>query len=116
MSNYPCEDMRRLMEGESMKFPCKQVEENWNGGGDGSHYVVENEDGTLDKTWNEIHDAIATYGVGKVLLIYDAHIAQIIASADYDGRGSYSVSVYSSTGETSQDYFCSDADGYPEYD
>lgn len=34
MNDYPCEDMRKLMEGESMKFPCEWVKENWSGGGD----------------------------------------------------------------------------------
>ena len=33
MSDYPCEDMRKLMEGESAKFPCEWVKENWNSGG-----------------------------------------------------------------------------------
>ena len=33
MNDYPCEDMRKLIGGESEKFPCEWVKENWNGGG-----------------------------------------------------------------------------------
>lgn len=85
------------------------------GGGGSEYYHIKMNGETyyLDKTWQEIHDALQEYGVGKVFIVdVENHIVQVVARTKYDGHGGYSVGVYDN-GNKSDMYFTDDANGYP---
>ena len=87
-------------------------------GGSGGTLVVratENDDiTTLDKTWQEIHDAVLTRGVTIIRRGIEGEsdfiTLEILSNVDYDSEtGEYFVA-------TNVIYTTTDADGYPMYD
>lgn len=77
----------------------------------GGVLVVTDTDGTLDKTWQEIHDAMLVGGV--VLSLGDTRAA-IISGVDYNSRDeSYIVSWCNAGTYQISNYAASSADGYP---
>ena len=78
------------------------------GGSGGGVLVVTETNGTLDKTWQEIHDALLT--TGAILVIRD-FVAQISCFGDALA-GEYSI--YATAGnEINDTYTASSASGYP---
>lgn len=81
-----------------------------NAGGGGGALIVTNTDGTLDKTWQEIHDAAPlVWGVSRGYLY-----SPMLAVAEFDGE--YIVSFFAPTEQGNVefiDYVASSADGYP---
>lgn len=90
------------------------------GGGESEYYHIKlnNETYYLDKTWQEIHDALQEYGVGKVFIVdVENHIVQVVARTKDDGHGDYTVGVYAyDSGNISDMYYTDNANGYPLYD
>lgn len=84
------------------------------GGGGGGVLVVTDTDGTLDATWQEIHDA------GFSVVNYDNDTFGILHKVGNDGAGTYFVSyiAFMSSESTSFDdplvYNTNSASGYPE--
>ena len=81
--------------------------ENGGGGSGGGVLVVHDVNGTLDKTWQEIHDAMLS---GGAVIETDGSRNQsvtIITEVDYDKRGG----EYGVLGKTQ--YTAFSADGYP---
>ena len=77
----------------------------------GGVLVVTDTDGTLDKTWQEIHDALL---VGGVVLSRGDTRAANISGVDYSDRsGSYVVSWCNAGEFQIGTYTASSADGYP---
>lgn len=77
-----------------------------NGGGGssgGGVLVVHDVDGTLDKTWNEIHDAMLG---GGVVIEEDG---SILATVEVGAGKSYYVITYT------KEYYTTSASGYPSY-
>lgn len=72
-------------------------------GGDGGVLVVHDEDGTLDKTWKEIHDA----PLAIMKLQYEA--VQVLSGITVSG-GTYVVAFGDLT------YFTDSENGYPNED
>ena len=66
--------------------------------------IVHDNDGTLDKTWQEIYDAAPL-----VWLITNGNYVQM-TSIDIEG---FYVGFYDASGTTAYDYEASSADGYP---
>ena len=66
--------------------------------------IVHNDDDTLDKTWQEIHDAAPL-----VWLFINGNYVQM-TSIDIEG---FYVGFYDASGATAYDYEASSADGYP---
>ena len=95
--------------------------ENGGGGGGGDIFIAtcDTETALLDKTWQEIHDALDTLGVGKVFVRYgdDGCMAYIVASTNVQ-EGFYNINIYRDpTGEISYGYYYAEsADGYPTDD
>ena len=75
------------------------------GGSGGGVLVVTATDGTLDKTWQEIHDAMLSGGA--VIQIDEAEADTVLRV--YAGKGTYNVSVDGGF------YSASSASGYPTY-
>lgn len=84
------------------------------GGGGGGVLVVTDTNGTLDATWQEIHDA------GFSVVNYDNDTFGILYNVSDDGEGAYSVRyiAFMSSESTSFDdplvYITNSASGYPE--
>lgn len=73
--------------------------------------VATDTEGTLDKTWQEIHDA--AFAVIKTI---DGDIRQIIKCAVYESNY-YLTCMYSNGGQyTEDDYRTNSANGYPVFD
>ena len=70
--------------------------------------IVHNNDDTLDKTWQEIHDAAPLVWL-QVEVIY-APVSQIAV-----GEGEYYVGFFDASGNTSYSFIASSADGYPVF-
>lgn len=91
------------------------------GGGGGSsdtlliHYNKETY--TLDKTWQEIHNALANGSIAVIDDWYGNH-AIVVANALDDGEGEYSVSVYTNyeTADIIILFYCESASDYPIFD
>ena len=80
------------------------------GGSGGGVLVVTDTDGTLDKTWQEIKDAILSGGV----VIDDGTNALCAIAAIFDSRGSqYKVSSCALGGTLVRAYVTDSASGYP---
>lgn len=78
------------------------------GGSGGGVLVVRVAGGTLDKTWQEIANAVASTGAVIVLENEGAVIsAEVIMSAYRDGEEAYTVNVNGASYDTSS------ASGYP---
>lgn len=77
------------------------------GGGHGGVLVVNDINGTLNKTWTEIDNAI-----GAVYIVNGDGEKDIVLST-YEGKGDYYVAVYVSYGHKL--YVSSSADGYPVF-
>lgn len=77
------------------------------GGSGGGVLVVTDTDGTLDKTWQEIYDAMLTGGA--VVKIYDD--ARVVVNA-YEGRGTYEIAL-AGAGILGKTYVADSASGYP---
>ena len=76
------------------------------GGSGGGVLVVTDTDGTLDKTWHEIHDAMLVGGA----VVSSGDDAYVADSAYYDAENS----EYTVTAPTGSNYYvASSADGYP---
>ena len=82
MSDYPCEDMRKLMEGESAKFPCEWVKENWSGGA--SDFTIAKMTVGGDVNLNE--DMILPY------IVEDYGLA--FSNLGFEAGQSYSIPLY----------------------
>lgn len=79
------------------------------GGSGGGVLVVTDVDGTLDKTWQEIHDAMLSGGAALKLTKPDR--VEVVSCASYDTKmGQYEVVGYSSAITI---YATSSTDGYP---
>lgn len=83
----------------------------YSGGGGGGVLIVHDVDGTLDKTWKEINDALA----GAVVLIveddgYGGHMSSHVISA-YDEEGEYAV--VADTKPSGTTYTTDSENGYP---
>lgn len=80
------------------------------GSGGGGVLVVTDTNGTLDKTWQEIHDAMLSGGV----VIDDGTNALCAICAVFDSRGSqYKVSSCALGGTSLRAYVTDSASGYP---
>lgn len=80
------------------------------GGSGGGVLVVTDTDGTLDKTWQEIFNAIKSNGA---VLVYDNPEAAIVLSADSDSLASaYNVYGFDGAGEMISHRAASETD-YP---
>lgn len=77
------------------------------GGSGGGVLVVTDTNGTLDKTWTEIDNAM-----GAVYIVNGDGEKDIVFST-YEGRGDYHVAVYASYGHKL--YVSSSASGYPTF-
>ena len=87
---------------------CKKMIENGGGGSGGGVLVVHVTGGTLDKTWQEIANAVASTGAVIVLENEGAVIsAEVITSAYKDGEETYTVNVNGASYDTAS------ASGYP---
>ena len=79
--------------------------------GGGGVLIVHDVDSTLDKTWQEIHDAILS--VGAVVEVNNGGIT-LFTFAGTDGAGTYHVDT-----AIGDEYYTDSTDGYPatrEYD
>jgi hypothetical protein len=80
------------------------------GGSGGGVLVVTDTNGTLDKTWKEIHDAMLSGG--SVVSFSETDIGSIVV-ARYNNKGEeYTIKAYGAGGSFT-DYVASSADGYP---
>jgi len=80
------------------------------GGGGGGVLVVRDVNGTLDKTWREIHDAVLTTGAVLVVNEYN----QTPIGTFYDVKGGTYVVCGAATGNWNpSNYAASSTDGYP---
>ena len=89
------------------------------GGGSSSALVVHEVDGTLDKTWQEIYDAMANGTI--VIVIYEGvdNVAHNIAVSILHVEGSdYMVTCVcaDNNGVYTSPYVAESANGYPVYD
>lgn len=75
----------------------------------GGVLVVTGTNGTLDKTWQEIHDAMLSSGAAIVL---DDNTAESVVSVGIE-KGDYSVIVLNVSDSEWYTYAASSADGYP---
>jgi len=87
------------------------------GGGSDSVLVVHNVDGTLDKTWQEIHDAFVSGKVVSMLVDNGGNYFFAIATNIFENDGeSYYVYFSFVDGEVLSDGFATTtATGYPSY-
>ena len=67
---------------------------------------------TLNKTWQEIHDAFVS-GTPVITSSYDGRLLITVASVSYDENGSYYVSTAEAYGVNT--FESASADGYPSY-
>ena len=75
----------------------------------GGVLVVADTEGTLDKTWQEIHDAMLSGGAAIVL---DDNTAESVVSVGIE-KGDYSLIVLNVSDSEWYTYAASSADGYP---
>ena len=83
-------------------------------GGDSSVVVMHDVDGTLDKTWQEIYDAVAD---AKIVILSSGDPDEPIASIDIvlvAGHGAGEYYIYFGMGTSS--YVANSADDYPYLD
>lgn len=82
-------------------------------GGAGNGLIVnyDNETALLDKTWQEIHDALESMKV-TIALSTGAYLVASATGNDHDG---YTLTVYFNN-ETTDMFSCSSADDYPTDD
>lgn len=80
------------------------------GGSGGGVMVVTDTDGTLDKTWQEIHDAFMT---GVVRLTDSLSGQNVTVLSVQNAKGGYSVTAADGVGNFSITYTASSASGYP---
>lgn len=83
----------------------------------GGALIVTIEDDTLDKTWQEIHDAVEN---GQVVLFYyttsDGKFACYLSSVEYDSSlESYSINLFNADSGAVMWLGTSTANGYPEH-
>lgn len=76
------------------------------GGSGGGVLVVTDTDGTLDKTWQEMHDALLS---GGAVITIDENEAKAVTATFYEPRD-HSYGIVDGMGEI---YFASSASGYP---
>lgn len=95
---------------------------NAGGGGGGDSFATNEVAGTLDKTWQEIHDALEELGVGKVFIYstYEdggetTYRAFPVASCTSE-EGYYEVAGYYDGTAPNVFWFTESADGYPIVD
>ena len=70
----------------------------------------------LNKTWQEIHDALEEYGVGKVIIVksIEEHDMDMVTETGGSDREGYWVNAQNGGMENS--YICSSKTDYPIYD
>ena len=78
------------------------------GGSGGGVLVVTDTDGTLDKTWQEIHDAFVSRGV----VIVNGNFQSSVIGVG-NSRGDYTVTVAKQANWSPDPYITDSADGYP---
>lgn len=78
------------------------------GGSGGGVLVVTDTDGTLDKTWQEIHDAFVSRGV----VIVNGNFQSSVIGVG-NSRGDYTVTVAIQANWSPDPYITDSADGYP---
>ena len=85
------------------------------GGSGGGVLVVLDVDGTLDKTWQEIHDAFVAGSV-RIQRGMDTDTLTIVRGVQYHSKsGEYRVEPSSAGSWQTEIYVASSADGYPTY-
>lgn len=79
------------------------------GGGGGGALVVHDVDGTLDKTWQEIHDAM------PLVWVADGEGGYILVGSTYEDEGDYCVNAIEPQpdGNITKTYIATSADDYP---
>lgn len=82
------------------------------GGSGGGVLVVHDEDGTLDKTWQEIHDAIVGGMPCFVMEDEDGITIQLVTAVFIDS-GSYYAAIGEENTGSYNEYTASSADDYP---
>ena len=83
------------------------------GGGDASLLVCTYSDGYLDKTWQEIADALTA---GKVVLEHGEYLAYRVSKTTHDDDG-YWVWIYTDgLGQENQSLWCEGPNDYPNDD
>lgn len=89
------------------------ISEHAGGGGDASVLVCAYDDGYLDKTWQEIADALTA---GKVVLEHGAYLSHRVSKTTHDDDG-YWVWIYTDgLGQESQSFWCEGPNDYPNDD
>jgi succinyl-CoA synthetase beta subunit len=79
----------------------------------GGVLVVHNEDGTLDKTWQEIKDAIVGGTPCFIMTDADDTITIALVTEVFTESGTYYANVVVENTDSHIEYMSSSADGYP---
>jgi hypothetical protein len=82
-----------------------QIGDSGGGGGGGGVLVVHDTDGTLDKTWQEIHDAMLS---GGAVYVYSNGGISVFVFAGSNG------SQYHVDTASGDEFYTSTTDGYPQ--
>ena len=90
----------------------KEIAENGGSSGGGGGLVVHVNDGTLDKTWQEIHDAMAS-GRSVVVDYGDGIRTRLVISADLDVD---LYTVVTMAYDEAYSYAADSIDAYPSHD
>ena len=72
--------------------------------------LIHDEDGILDKTWQEIHDG------GHAIVIFESngYIDRLNVYSIWEDNETYGISIYDPGFPTTINYECTSANGYPQ--
>lgn len=94
------------LESDSNSDLIKKISDAYEGGGtSGGVLIVTNTDGTLDKTWQEIHDAMLSHGA--------VFISEGGGVTSFNFAGTTPMGIYHVDTAEGDEFYTDSADGYP---